>query len=322
MLNQPTPAAPKPNRWMIIVNPKAGRGYGLRHWPVISNKLNSCGVDFTCVFTEKKFHAVELAVKSVNDGFRKIVVVGGDGSVNEVVNGLFIQKQVPPTDITFAVIPVGTGNDWVRMLGIPRTYAAAIRSICAERTILQDVGIVSFWESMVQHRRYMANVAGIGFDAMVNRRFNKLKDLGYTSKWLYLISTAAALFSYKSKRFEVAVDGVSFFSRRLFSGAVGVGKYNGGGMIPMPAAVMDDGLLDITLIRRMSLYRFFTNFKRLFNGSIYGFSKVSARQGASISIHSSPPSPIEIDGEACGYSPFTISILPKSIRVVVGEEYV
>jgi YegS/Rv2252/BmrU family lipid kinase len=308
-------------RWMIIVNPKAGSGYGLRHWPIISNKLNSCDVDFTCVFTEKKFHAVELTVKSVNDGFRKIVVVGGDGTVNEVVNGLFIQKKTAPADITLAVIPVGTGNDWVRMLGIPRTYNDAVKSICAERTILQDVGVISYWESMVQQRRYMANVAGIGFDAIVNCRYNRLKDAGYTSKSLYLISMAFALFGYKAKYFRVEVDGKLFFNSRLFNGVVGVGKYNGGGMLPMPAAIVDDGLLDITLIRRMSLYRFFTNVKRLFNGTIYGFSKVSAAQGANISISSIPPSPIEIDGEACGYSPFSISILPKSIRVVVGEKF-
>ncbi|GHT67078.1 diacylglycerol kinase [Bacteroidia bacterium] len=306
---------------MIIVNPKAGMGYGLRDWPVISNRLNFSGVNFTCVFTEKKFHAVELTVKSINDGFRKIVVVGGDGTVNEVVNGLFIQKKVTPAEVTLAVIPVGTGNDWVRMLGIPRTYNDAVKSICAERTILQDVGVISFQEAMVCQTRYMANVAGIGFDALVNRRFNRLKEAGRTSKWLYLTSTALTLFKYKAKRFVVKVDGKTFFDRCLFSGTVGVGKYNGGGMMPMPAAVVDDGLLDLTLIRRMSLYRFFTNFKRLFNGSIYNFSKVSAAQGANITIDSIPPSPIEIDGEACGYSPFGISIIPKSIRVVVGEKF-
>jgi YegS/Rv2252/BmrU family lipid kinase len=306
-------------RWMIIVNPKAGSGYGLRHWPLISNKLNMSGVDFTCVFTEKKYHAVELTVKSINEGFRRIVVVGGDGTVNEVVNGLFIQKQAPPCDITLAVIPVGTGNDWVRMLGIPRTYADAVRSICSERTILQDVGVITYWESLVEQRRYMANVAGIGFDAAVNRRFNALKDAGYTSKWLYLVAMLLSLFRYKSKHFVVKVDGKTFFNRKLFSGAVGVGRYNGGGMLPMPAAALDDGLLDMTLIRRMSLYRFCKNFGRLFNGTIYNFSKVSAAQGTSIVVESTPESPIEIDGEACGYSPFTIAILPKCIRVVVGE---
>jgi YegS/Rv2252/BmrU family lipid kinase len=311
----------KSSRWMVIVNPKAGLGHGLRDWPAISNRLNFSGVDFTCVFTEKKFHAVELTVKAVNEGFRKIVVVGGDGTVNEVVNGLFIQKQVPAHEVTLSVIPVGTGNDWVRMLGIPRTYSDAVHSICREQTILQDVGKITFEEACVKQTRYMANVSGIGFDAIVNRRFNRLKEVGQTGKWLYLTSTLLTLFSYRSKRFVAKVDGKDFFDGRLFSGAVGVGKYNGGGMLQMPAAVVDDGLMDITLIRKMSFYRFFTNFQRLYNGTIYNFYKVKAAQGKTISVASYPQSPIEIDGEACGYSPFTFELVPKSIKVVVGEKF-
>jgi YegS/Rv2252/BmrU family lipid kinase len=314
-------ATEKLSRWMVIVNPKAGRGHGLRDWPTISNRLNFSGVDFTCVFTEKKFHAVELTVKAVNDGFRKIVVVGGDGTVNEVVNGLFIQQQAPAHEVTLSVIPVGTGNDWVRMLGIPRTYTDAVHSICREQTILQDVGKITFEEARVKQTRYMANVSGIGFDAMVNRRFNRLKEAGRTGTWLYLYSALATLFEYRSKRFAVKVDGKDFFDGRLFSGAVGVGKYNGGGMLQMPAAIVDDGLMDVTLMRKMTFYHFFANFQRLYNGTIYNFYKVKAAQGKNISMLSYPPSPIEIDGEACGYSPFTFELVPKSIRVVVGEKF-
>ncbi|MDR2938588.1 MAG: diacylglycerol kinase family lipid kinase [Prevotellaceae bacterium] len=311
----------KSSRWMVIVNPKAGRGHGLRDWPAISNRLNFSGVDFTCVFTEKKFHAVELTVKAMNDGFRKIIVVGGDGTVNEVVNGLFIQKKVATSEVTLSVIPVGTGNDWVRMLGIPRTYSDAVNSICAERTILQDVGKITFEESRVPQTRYMANVAGIGFDAIVNRRYNRLKEAGRTGKWTYIMSTMFTLFKYRTKRFTATVDGRLFFDGCLFSGTVGVGKYNGGGMLQMPAAALDDGLMDITLIRKMSLYKFFINFNRLYNGTIYNFRKVKAAQGKSIKIASYPPSPIEIDGEACGYSPFTFELVPKSIKVVIGEKF-
>jgi YegS/Rv2252/BmrU family lipid kinase len=311
----------KTSRWMVIVNPKAGRGHGLHDWPTISNLLNFNEVDFTCVFTEKKFHAVELTVKAVNDGFRKIVVVGGDGTVNEVVNGLFIQQRVPTDEVTLSVIPVGTGNDWVRMLGIPRTYHDAVQSICLERTILQDVGKITFEEARVRQTRYMANVSGIGFDAMVNRRFNRLKEAGYTGKWLYLFSTLLTLLQYRAKRFVVKVDGCDFFDGRLFTGTMGVGKYNGGGLLQMPAAVVDDGLMDITLIRKMTLYRFFINFQRLYNGTIYNFCKVKAAQAKAISINSYPASPIEIDGEACGYSPFTFELVPKCIKVVIGENF-
>ncbi|MGL5960126.1 MAG: diacylglycerol/lipid kinase family protein [Bacteroidales bacterium] len=309
------------SRWMVIVNPKAGSGYGLRDWPTISNRLNFSGIDFTCVFTEKKFHAVELTVKAINDGFRKIIVVGGDGTVNEVVNGLFIQQKVVPKEITLSVIPVGTGNDWVRMLGIPRTYTGAVESIKYEQTILQDVGKVTFEEAKVRQVRYMANVSGIAFDAMVNRAYNRLKAAGKKGKSLYILSTLSTLLRYKANRFVVQVDGKLLFDGKLFSGAIGVGKYNGGGMLQMPAAVVNDELMDITLMRKMSLYRFFMNFKRLYSGTIYDFYKVIAAQGKHIEINSYPPTPIEIDGEAYGYSPFKFEIIPHCIKVVVGKNF-
>ena len=175
--------------WMVIVNPKAGSGRGLKDWPVISNLMYNSGLKFTCVFTEHKFHAIELTVSAVNNGYRHIVAVGGDGTIHEVVNGIFIQKAVPTTDIFLAVIPTGTGNDWIRMYGISATYSEAVEALVQKRTVLQDVGKVEFFETRVPHVRYMANVAGLGFDATVNLKYNNLKDQGRYGKGLYLRST-------------------------------------------------------------------------------------------------------------------------------------
>jgi YegS/Rv2252/BmrU family lipid kinase len=310
----------KKESWIVIVNPKAGMGYGLRDWPVISNQLNKCGVEFTCVFTEKKYHAVELTVKAVNDGYRKIVAVGGDGTVNEIVNGIFIQKETPTTDILLAVIPVGTGNDWVRMYGIPKHYSEAVRAIVDSYTICQDVGLITYTETRITHKRYLANVAGIGFDAIANRYFNKMKDEGRVGKWLYIIGSIKALFKYKTKRFKIKVDGETFFDDAMFNAAIGIGPYNGGGMNQMPAAVFDDGLLDITIVRKISKLWLFRSFRKLYNGKIYTHPKVLATQGKHIEIESFPASPIEIDGEASGYSPFVFEIVPRSITVVVSQQ--
>ena len=308
------------NGWMVIVNPKAGIGRGLKDWPTISNQMNHSGLDFTCVFTEHKYHAVELTVKAINDGYRKIVAIGGDGTINEVVNGIFIQQQVPTSAISFAVIPAGTGNDWMRMFGIPKTYSDAVQSLVAEHTILQDVGLISYHETLIKHQRYMANVAGMGFDAMVNRRFNRLKDEGRLGKRLYINSTLKELFNYRSKRFKVVVDGEIFYDGAVFSATVGVGKYNGGGMNQMPNAVIDDGLLDITVIKRVNKFNVLRHFRKLYNGNLYSYSKVIAAQGKNITIETWPESPIEIDGEALGYSTFTFELVPKSIKVVVSRK--
>ncbi len=307
--------------WMVIVNPKAGSGHGLADWPVISNQMNRSGVDFSCVFTEHKYHAVELTVKAINDGYRKIVAIGGDGTVNEIVNGIFIQKLVPTTDIALAVVPAGTGNDWVRMFGIPKTYSDAVQAIVDKRTILQDVGLITFHETKVKHTRYVANAAGMGFDAMVNRRFNRLKDEGRMGKWLYIRSTLKVLFAYKSKHFKIIVDGEQMFDDDVFSALVGIGKYNGGGLMQTPNAIVDDGLFDITVIKRINPLSVIRHFRKLYNGKLYNYSKVIARQGKHINIETNPESPIEIDGEAMGYSPFTFELVPQSIKVVVGPKY-
>ncbi|MEF9932256.1 MAG: diacylglycerol kinase family protein, partial [Bacteroidales bacterium] len=260
--------------WMVIVNPKAGSGRGLKDWPIISNQMYNSGVRFTCVFTEHKYHAVELTVKAINDGFRNIVAVGGDGTIHEVVNGIFIQKAAATTEISLAVIPAGTGNDWIRMYGISKTYSLAVSSLVEKRTILQDVSKVEFYETRVKHIRYMANVAGLGYDAVVNLKYNNLKDEGKYGKWLYLRSTFNTFLGFSSKHFKITVDGNLFYNGMVFSGAVGIGKYNGGGMQQTPNATVDDGLMDITIIRKMSKFRVMRNFKLLYSGNIYSIPKV------------------------------------------------
>jgi YegS/Rv2252/BmrU family lipid kinase len=306
---------------MVIVNPKAGSGRGLKDWPIISNQMYNSGLRFTCVFTEHKYHAIELTVKAVNDGFKNIVAIGGDGTIHEVVNGLFIQKAVPTKDICLAVIPTGTGNDWIRMYGISKTYSEAVRSLVKKKTVIQDVAKVDFYETRVKHTRYMANVAGLGFDAVVNLKYNRLKDDGKYGKWLYIRSTINTFLGFRSQKFTIIVDGEPYYNGMVFSGAVGIGKFNGGGMQQTPKASVDDGLMDLTIIRKMSKFRVISNFKLLYSGHIYDIPKVMHAQAKKIEIETWPESRIEIDGEAVGTSPFCFELVPKCIKVVVGDIY-
>ena len=307
--------------WMVIVNPKAGSGKGLKDWPIISNQMYNSGVHFTCLFTEHKYHAMELTVKAINDGYRNIVAVGGDGTIHEVVNGIFIQKKVPTTEISLAVIPAGTGNDWIRMYGISKTYSEAVKSLVEKRTVLQDVAKVSFYETRVQHTRYMANVAGLGYDAVVNLKYNNLKDEGKYGKWLYLRSAFNTFARYSPVKFDIRTDGKEDYNGMVFSGAVGIGKYNGGGMQQTPEAAVDDELMDLTIIRKMSKLRIIRNFRLLYSGNIYTIPKVIHTQCKKIEIETWPESRIEIDGEAVGTSPFTFELVPHAIKVVVGVNY-
>ena len=309
------------NRWFVIVNPVSGGGKGLTDFPKISHLLRENGIEHDPAFTEHRYHATALAVEAVNRGYRKIIVVGGDGTLNETVNGLFIQKQCQPKEILLAVIAVGTGNDWVRTFGIPRNCSAVVRAIGEGYSFLQDVGRVTYTESKVEQTRYMANVAGLGFDAYVIKIFNHLKLKGFKGKWLYIYSLLKGYFSAKPAGATIEVDGKVIYNKLLFSLAVGICRYNGGGIQQLPRAVANDGLLDLTIIRPVHWWHVVFRARRLFNGEIYSIGHVEHAQGKVVKITSAPNIPIETDGELQGGTPVTISVEPQAIRIVVTKEF-
>lgn len=309
------------NRWFVIVNPTSGGGRGLTEFPKISHLLREGGIQHDPVFTEHRHHATELTVEAANRGYRKIIIVGGDGTLNEVVNGLFIQKQCAPKDILVAVIAVGTGNDWVRTFGIPRNYTAVIRAIKEGYSFLQDVGKVSYTESKVVQTRYMANMAGLGFDAHVIKIFNHLKLKGFSGKWLYLYSILKGYRTAKSAGAHIEVDGETIYNSLLFSLAVGICRYNGGGIQQLPRAIANDGLLDLSIIRPVHWWHVIFRVRRLFNGDIYSIGHVQHAQGKVVKIKAAPAILLETDGELQGNTPVTIAIEPQAVRFVVTKEF-
>lgn len=309
------------DRWFVIVNPVAGSGRGLIDFPQISRLLRNDDIRHDAVFTEHKHHATELTVTAANQGYRRIIVIGGDGTLNEVVNGLFIQKAVEPCEILLAVIAVGTGNDWVRTFGIPQHYSEAIRAIREGRSFLQDVGTVTYTESHYTQTRYMANVAGLGFDAYVISTFNHLKMKGYKGGWMYLYSILKSYFRYKSSGARIWVDDKVVFNDLMFSLAIGICKYNGGGVQQLPNALADDGLLDLTIIRPVHWWHIVFRLKKLFNGDIYQIGHVIHAQGRKVKIEAAPLIQLEADGELMGGTPVEVNIRQRAIRVVVTREF-
>lgn len=308
-------------KWFVIVNPVAGVGRGLDDFPLISKLLRDEHIVCEPVFTEHKFHATELTVSAVKAGYRHIIVVGGDGTLHETVNGLFIQQEVDPKEVLLAVVAVGTGNDWVRTFGIPNRYQDAVRAIKEQHSFLQDVGVISYEESHYRQSRYMANVAGAGFDAAVNRCFTHLQKKGRRGRWLYVSSMMRTFFRYKSTGMKVWVDDRLVYNNLLFSIAIGICKYNGGGMQQLPDAVADDGMFDVSLIRPIHFWHILFRFRYLFNGGIYRIRHVLQDRGSRIRIESSPEVSVEVDGELLGESPLEFSILHRAIRIVVSREF-
>ena len=310
-------------KWFVVVNPTSGGGRGLTHFPQISKLLRDNNIYHEAVFTEHKHHATALTVQAINSGYRHIIVVGGDGTLHEVINGLFIQKCTDPKDITIAVISAGTGNDWIRMFGIPTRYSEAIRAIKEGYTFLQDVAAVDYEESRYRQTRYMANVAGVGFDAavikrgqMMNGNDKKKKGAGF-----YIRALINTFFRYKPTGVKIWVNDRLLYNNLLFSLAMGVGKYNGGGIQQLPKAVANDGLLDITLIKPLHWWHIVFRLKRLFNGGIYSIGHIKHAQGRQVHISSVPPVALECDGELMGGTDVDIEVVPQAIQVVVTKEF-
>ncbi len=301
---------------MVVVNPNAGIGKVRRDWDKISGLLDKQGFSYQAVFTRGPWHAVELVESHVTQGFRKIIAVGGDGTLNEVVNGIFRQQVVPSTDITVGMISVGTGNDWVRTYDIPMDYEEAILVLKKGKTLLQDAGIVNYFNNSKESTRYFINMAGVGFDGLVASKTNDSKTRGRGNPLLYLKHLIGSLFTYKSCNTRVAVNGTKI-SEKFFTIGVGIGQYNGGGMRQTPDAKTDDGLFDIILIKDLSKWSVIANVRRLYDGTIKKHKRVITHTAKTIRIECDQPVLLEADGESLGHSPFSFDIIPGSVRVVI-----
>ena len=304
-------------RWLVIVNPNAGRRKGLRDWDKISSLLREYRLKYNAVFTEAPGHAIQLTRRYIEEGIRWIIAVGGDGTMNEVVNGVFHQKTCPTTDITLGMITVGTGNDWGRMFGIPSSYKEAIRTILRHKTFVQDAGMVKYLNDSNMENRYFVNIAGMGFDAEVARKSNRSKEKGRGGPILYFMNIFSILMSYKYVNALISVDGLNI-ENTMFSMNVGICKYSGGGMIQVPNAIPDDGLFDLTVINRMSKAKIIRSLRRLYNGTINEHPKVDSYTGKSIRVDSSDKIQLETDGESLGHTPIEFTMIPKSVKVITG----
>jgi YegS/Rv2252/BmrU family lipid kinase len=303
-------------RWLAIINPNAGKRKGQRDWHKIESTLFKAGIEFKPVFTAAKEHAISITQEHILQGFRNFIVIGGDGTLNEVVNGIFLQDNVPTKDFILAMIPVGTGNDWCRSFEIPFKYKQAIKLIKKRKTHWQDVGLVQFYNSETPKQRYFVNVAGMGYDAIVAAKTNKDKEQGKGGTLLYLKNLFTSLVFYKHTQTVLKVDHDQTYRHKTFSLSVGIGKYNGGGMKQLPLAEVNDGLFDVTLIKKLGKLTVLKEVKNLYDGSFIHHPKVETFRGKNLLIESEPHITLEVDGESLGHSPFRFEIIPSSLQVV------
>lgn len=306
-------AMPDPSRWFVIVNPVSGGGRARRRWPQLAAALDRRGVLHESVVTSAAGDAALLARQAIGRGHRRLLALGGDGSFNELVNGLFAQPEVPPDQILAAVAPLGTGNDWAHAMQVPDDPDLLAVALVRGRSRLVDLGIA---ESVVAApgatgRLAFHNVAGAGLDAEVLRHTPR----GGPRALAYLVGLARALLRYRAPQFELTADGRNW-SGRYWIALAAIGPYCGGGMRLAPGAQADDGYLDLVTIEPLSLAATIARLPKLFNGRLADDPAVRTLRCRSLTIRSEPPCGVEVDGQSFGMTPLTVRILPAALRVL------
>ncbi len=301
------------SRFTFILNPNAGKGSGGKLKENIYRAIKSRTSDFEFVETTRQGDATELAKHSSSE---IVVAVGGDGTVHEVANGII------GTEKTLGVIPIGSGNDFIKSIGLPKDLEQSVSCLFLGKTSLIDVGRVDVRRNESPNwgnssPSFFVNGLGVGFDAAVAER---ARHISYVSGTLvYLLAVFQTLGRYRSPDFSVSIDGRKTNSKYLLI-AVGNGVCAGGGFYLTPEAKADDGELDVCLIEELSIPRILAVMPAVMKGSHRTSSHVKFEKGRSILIVASSGVCVHADGEILGtdITMLQIDVLSKALAVIVG----
>jgi diacylglycerol kinase (ATP) len=297
---------------IFLVNPASANGSTGRRWPELARSAAAAGLEGDTLLSERPGHLSELAREAALAGARLLVVVGGDGSVYEVANGL--AGVADPPEI--AVVPRGTGWDFVRTFGIPRDVerAAAIALEGETRTI--DAGRVSYraWDGS-ETTAVFANVGSAGMSGAIAKRANETtKALG--GKASYLWATFVVFSRWQAAEVEIAVDDERR-TGRMFDVVVANGRFFGGGMQICPDAKPDDGLLDVLTIGDVTKRDLVQTMPKIYRGTHLPHPKAELLRGAAVTVTSDTAIPIQLDGEQPGTTPVRFEVIPGALRLRV-----
>ena len=303
------------DKLLVILNPWAGRGTAGQRRPALEQALRETGVDFAIVTTHAIGGAIELAWQGIERGYGRIVAVGGDGTLNEVVNGIKGAEAGLGRRVPLGVIPLGTGSDFIKALdGVEANdIHGGVRRAVGERIRAVDLGRVRVGDNPP---RFFINALGVGLDAQVaaeSLKLTKLKGLA-----VYLVAIIRALANYKAHPMTIEYDGSRLHRRLLFASSAN-GRCQGGGFWLTPDALIDDGLLDLCMIDNMRLDQIIRYIPKLMEGTHIGHKQVTIARVRNISITCAAPMPVATDGEviATDARSVTVETLPGAIDVLV-----
>ena len=299
--------------WFLIINPTSGNGKSKKNWKRISDELKNQNILFSFAFTKYSNHEEILVKNAIKNGFTKIISVGGDGTLHHVVNGIMKQNLVETNSIQLAVIPIGTGNDWIKTYNISAKIEKSILIIKKGKSVLQDIGKLTSKNNTIT---YFNNVGGIGYDGYVVSKLKKLKRFGGIA---YLLSGLAGLLLYKPVDFIIEINGKKIQEKCLMV-IFGICKFSGGGMQFTKDINPSDGLFDITVAKNLTLFDMILNLPKLYNGKIVNHKKVTTYKTDVIKITPKLTSEkpfIQTDGELIATGSIKVAIVKKAIRFII-----
>ncbi len=302
---------------LFVVNPRAAGGSVGRDWPAVEPLLKQVVEDMEVKYTTAPWTAVGIIRSALEHGVRDVAVVGGDGTVNEAFNGFIEKDQAVLGTSRLTVIPVGSGHDYAKTLGLPPGLGNAQRLLQSERFRTVDVGKATYTNLAGElETRYFANIlqAGIG-GAVVDKVNRSSKPLGGRVAFMWAILTT--LPSYRNEEVEVQVDGELVAKGPMNSVIVANGRYYASGLKPAPNAELDDGLFDVVLFGDIHLGEALSNMGKLRKGSLMSHPKVTYFRGKTVSATGRERVLAEMDGELVGMLPMDVKILPRLLNVRV-----
>jgi YegS/Rv2252/BmrU family lipid kinase len=305
-------------RTVVVVNPNSQGGKLGKRWRDMADTLGRA-FPFDDVMTQGPGDATRLTRDALKAGAERVVAIGGDGTINEVVNGFFEDGVAVAPEASFALIPFGTGGDFKRTLGIPVPIDEAAAVIAANKRTKIDVGKLQLTgPDGGRVTRMFANIASFGVSGVVDRLVNESgKKLG--GRLSFMLATARATLSYTNQRVQLVFDGTHRVEATINTVAVANGRYFGGGMHVAPHAELDDGMFDVISIGDLTFGEIVRSGRKLYAGTHLAMDKVSSRRARVIEAEPIDPGAIvelDVDGEAPGRLPARFEVVPSALWVV------
>ena len=298
---------------VFVVNPASANGSTGRRWPEIAHRAAAAGLRGDALISERPGDVAAQTERAVSRGARLIVAVGGDGTIYEAVNGLM---RAGADSVELAILPRGTGADFIRTFGIPTDLDAAISVAQRGEARAVDVGLARYtaWNGSPAES-YFANFAGAGISGAIAQRANSSsKALG--GRVSFIRATVTVFARWKNTEVTVSVD-AERREGRMYEVFVGNGEYTAGGMWLTPGARPDDGVFDVLLIGDVTKAEFVATFPKVYRGRHLGHPKIELLRGRTVAVETPSPVPIALDGEQPGTTPVTFEVVPGAVRLRV-----